>query len=235
MSSGSKMARIAIERLQQDAGRLVDRRRGGGIALRQAIEDAAHVVGADAAEPAIAFEDRFAADRAFQRADAKAARIERIAAERQIGDLAGRAARAADELPSETRPMPMPVPSATKAKVRAPRQQPCQCSPLRGEVNVVLDRTGSRAVAQGVDDVELSRPGMLGAMAMPPERGSNTPGCAIHFFAIVTTKMFCGEPRMTAENAFLGALQSARRWRLDGARLIIEGEAAQLVLTANPA
>ena len=105
-----------------------------------------------------------------------------------------------------------------------------------------------KAVSIGGRDVQNA--GITFKVASDPSghvRGSGRAGCnrwtastmirenAIHFSAIVTTKMFCGEPRMTAENAFLGALQSARRWRLEGARLIIEGGAAQLVLTANPA
>jgi heat shock protein HslJ len=73
-------------------------------------------------------------------------------------------------------------------------------------------------------------------------RGSGSAGCnrwtasamireqAIDFSAIATTKMFCGEPRMTTEQAFLRALQSARRWRIDGAQLIIEGDADSIVL-----
>ena len=41
---------------------------------------------------------------------------------------------------------------------------------------------------------------------------------------------------MTAEEAFLTTLQSAQRWRIDDkSRLIIEGEAARLLLTAGGA
>lgn len=51
---------------------------------------------------------------------------------------------------------------------------------------------------------------------------------------VVTTKKFCGKPRMTSEQAFLTSLKSAQRWRLDDkSRLILEGEAARLLLTAG--
>ena len=50
---------------------------------------------------------------------------------------------------------------------------------------------------------------------------------------VVTTKKFCGKPRMNTEEAFLTTLKSAHRWRLDDKnRLILEGEAARLLLTA---
>ena len=55
----------------------------------------------------------------------------------------------------------------------------------------------------------------------------------IDFTEIVTTRKFCGEPRMKAEEAFLTSLKSARRWRTDGDRLIIEGDAARLLLKAS--
>ena len=47
---------------------------------------------------------------------------------------------------------------------------------------------------------------------------------------IATTKMYC-KSRMRSEDAFLAALNSARRWRLEGERLVIEGEGARLLLT----
>ena len=53
---------------------------------------------------------------------------------------------------------------------------------------------------------------------------------------ITTTKKFCGKPRMTSEEAFLTSLRSAHRWRLDDkGRLILEGDAARLLLTAGGA
>jgi len=52
----------------------------------------------------------------------------------------------------------------------------------------------------------------------------------IDFTAIVTTKKMCGKPQMTAEDAFLTSLRSAKRWHVDGDKLIIEGDAARLML-----
>jgi len=50
---------------------------------------------------------------------------------------------------------------------------------------------------------------------------------------IATTRKFCGKPRMTSEEAFLQSLRTAQRWKMDEkGRLIIEGEAARLLLTA---
>ena len=37
----------------------------------------------------------------------------------------------------------------------------------------------------------------------------------IDFTNVVTTKKFCGKPRMTSEEAFLTTLKSTARWRLD--------------------
>jgi heat shock protein HslJ len=77
-------------------------------------------------------------------------------------------------------------------------------------------------------------------------RGSGNAGCnrwtastsirehVINFSVTVTTKMDCKE-RMTAERSFLRALELARRWRLDGAQLIIEGGGAPLTLIADRA
>jgi heat shock protein HslJ len=53
---------------------------------------------------------------------------------------------------------------------------------------------------------------------------------------VVTTKKFCGKPRMNTEEAFLTTLKSAHRWRMDDkGRLIIEGEAARLLLRPDGA
>ena len=38
------------------------------------------------------------------------------------------------------------------------------------------------------------------------------------------------KPMMIAEDAFLSSLRSAKRWRIDGDKLIIEGDAARLML-----
>jgi heat shock protein HslJ len=50
---------------------------------------------------------------------------------------------------------------------------------------------------------------------------------------IVTTRKFCGKPRMKSEEAFLSSLRSTRRWRTDDkGRLILEGDAARLLMTS---
>lgn len=79
-------------------------------------------------------------------------------------------------------------------------------------------------------------------------RGSGNAGCnrwsanvilhddqQIDFTAIVTTKMACAKPKMTAEEAFLSSLRTAKRWRIDGDKLIIEGDAARLMLRPGAA
>ena len=57
----------------------------------------------------------------------------------------------------------------------------------------------------------------------------------IDFTEIVTTKKMCGKPEMTAEDAFLTSLRQAKRWRIDGNKLIIEGDAARLMLQPGAA
>jgi heat shock protein HslJ len=53
---------------------------------------------------------------------------------------------------------------------------------------------------------------------------------------IVTARKMCPKPRMTTEEAFLTTLKSAQRWWTnDKQRLIVEGEAARLLLTAGEA
>jgi heat shock protein HslJ len=103
-----------------------------------------------------------------------------------------------------------------------------------------------KAVSIGARDVQNA--GMTMRMSRNPDgriRGSGHAGCnrwtasatirqhVVDFSAIATTKMFCDERRMTMERAFLRALQSARRWRIDGAQLILEGDAAPLTLVAH--
>ena len=44
-----------------------------------------------------------------------------------------------------------------------------------------------------------------------------------------TTKMFCADQMMT-ESGFLSALKSVTRWRMDGPRLVLEGEQTTLLL-----
>jgi heat shock protein HslJ len=57
----------------------------------------------------------------------------------------------------------------------------------------------------------------------------------IDFTEIVTTKKMCAKNVMTAEDAFLTSLRSAKRWHADGDKLIIEGDAARLLLTPGVA
>lgn len=52
----------------------------------------------------------------------------------------------------------------------------------------------------------------------------------IDFTNIVTTKKLCAKPQMAAEDAFLTSLRSAKRWHIEGDKLIIEGDAARLML-----
>jgi heat shock protein HslJ len=73
-------------------------------------------------------------------------------------------------------------------------------------------------------------------------RGSGNAGCnswnatvilrdeQLDFTNIVTTRKLCAKPTMKAEEAFLTSLRSAKRWRIDGDKLIIEGDAARLML-----
>jgi heat shock protein HslJ len=77
-------------------------------------------------------------------------------------------------------------------------------------------------------------------------RGSGSAGCnnwtagvilredhQIDFASIATTRKMCDKGRMTAESAFTNSLRTAQRWRIDDkSRLIIEGEAARLLLSA---
>jgi hypothetical protein len=78
-------------------------------------------------------------------------------------------------------------------------------------------------------------------------RGAGNAGCnnwsatailhddQIDFTNIVTTKKMCGKPQMTAEDAFLTSLRSAKRWHVEGDKLIIEGDAARLLLKPGTA
>jgi heat shock protein HslJ len=48
-----------------------------------------------------------------------------------------------------------------------------------------------------------------------------------------TTKMFCADT-MAAEASFLTALQSVKRWRMDGQHLVLEGEQITLLFAPAP-
>jgi heat shock protein HslJ len=107
-----------------------------------------------------------------------------------------------------------------------------------------LDKT-YRAISISGFDVQKSGLTLAVARGADGLKGSGSAGCnkwtatvtlrddQIDFSEIVTTRMRCPKPRMTTEEAFLTSLKSARRWRQDGVRLILEGEAARLLLTAG--
>lgn len=57
-------------------------------------------------------------------------------------------------------------------------------------------------------------------------------GDEVDFTEVSTTRKFCGKPRMTTEEAFLTSLKSAKRWHVDGDKLVIEGDTARLLLKA---
>jgi heat shock protein HslJ len=87
---------------------------------------------------------------------------------------------------------------------------------------VSRDRAGNRLVASGSTGCN----NWTATVVLREEQ--------IDFADLVTTKKHCGRG-MTTEEAFLTTLKSAHRWRLDGAKLILEGEAARLLLTASVA
>jgi META domain len=78
-------------------------------------------------------------------------------------------------------------------------------------------------------------------------KGSGNAGCnnwnatvilrddQIDFTNIVTTKKMCGKGEMKAEDAFLTSLRSAKRWHIDGDKLVVEGDAARLMLKPGAA
>jgi heat shock protein HslJ len=78
-------------------------------------------------------------------------------------------------------------------------------------------------------------------------KGSGNAGCngwnatvilrddQIDFTNMVTTKKMCGKGEMKAEDAFLTSLRSAKRWHIDGDKLVVEGDAARLMLKPGAA
>jgi heat shock protein HslJ len=104
--------------------------------------------------------------------------------------------------------------------------------------------------ALSISGFDVQKAGMTFAVAPEPQSnrlvGSGHAGCngwtatvvlredRIDITNIATTRKFCGKPRMTSEEAFLTSLKSAQRWRIDDKnRLILEGEAARLLLMAG--
>lgn len=120
--------------------------------------------------------------------------------------------------------------------------------PAAAQGSFPLDKSYSAISISGFDvqkmglSLTVSRDAKADAM-----RGSGNAGCnrwtanvilredQIDFTNIVTTKMACAKPKMTAEDAFLTSLRSAKRWRVEGERLIIEGDAARLLMKAGVA
>jgi heat shock protein HslJ len=105
-----------------------------------------------------------------------------------------------------------------------------------------LDRSYAAISISGFD---VQKKGLGLTLSRDPKgdlRGSGNAGCngwsatvilrddQIDFTNIVTTKKMCAKPVMAAEDAFLTSLRSAKRWHVDGDKLIIEGDAARLLL-----
>lgn len=107
-----------------------------------------------------------------------------------------------------------------------------------------LDTT-YRAISISGFDVQKSGLSLTVTRRGDELRGSGGAGCntwnagvnvredRIDFVNITTTRKFCGAARMKTEEAFLTSLRSAQRWRVDGQRLIIEGDASRLLFTAG--
>ena len=123
--------------------------------------------------------------------------------------------------------------------------------PLAGLVSPAVAQNAARfpmdqsykAISISGFDVQNKGLSLLVSKGSGSERkGSGNAGCnswsatvilrddQIDFTDIVTTKKICGKPEMKAEEAFLTSLRSAKRWHADGDRLIIEGDAARLML-----
>ena len=48
-------------------------------------------------------------------------------------------------------------------------------------------------------------------------------GGSIDFGPLASTRMACPEPAMSVESAYLGALDGAATWRMEGSQLVLEG------------
>jgi len=112
--------------------------------------------------------------------------------------------------------------------------------------------TGKPFKVVSISGFDVQKAGMTFTVAPEPQSnrlvGNGNAGCnswsanvvlredQIDITNIVTTRKMCPKPRMTSEAAFLTSLKSAQRWRVDEkGRLIVEGEAARLLLTAGGA
>lgn len=113
--------------------------------------------------------------------------------------------------------------------------------------NFPLGRTFKVVSISGFD---VQKAGMTLTISAEPQSnrwvGSGHAGCnswnagvtvredQIDIMNIATTRKICGKPSMTSEEAFLRTLRTAQRWRMDEkGRLIVEGEAARLLLTGS--
>jgi hypothetical protein len=110
-----------------------------------------------------------------------------------------------------------------------------------------LDRSYAAISISGFDVQQKGLGLTVSRAANGDLRGSGNAGCngwnatvivhddQIDFTNIVTTRKMCGKPQMTAEDAFLTSLRSAKRWHVEGDKLIIEGDAARLLLKPGTA
>src|SRR4051794_24633624 len=103
------------------------------------IEYLAHGAAGRAAEPGIALDDPGAADGGLERAEPLAARIIGVAAERQIGDFAGRATRAADQLAVREDAHADAGAERNEGEATGLAAVAAPMLPDRGQIHVVLD------------------------------------------------------------------------------------------------
>jgi heat shock protein HslJ len=114
--------------------------------------------------------------------------------------------------------------------------------PVQAQSRFPVDKSYKAISISGFD---VQNKGLSMTVSRDPKgdmRGSGSAGCnswnatvllrdeQLDFANIVTTKKLCAKPMMIAEDAFLSSLRSAKRWRIDGDKLIIEGDAARLML-----
>jgi len=114
--------------------------------------------------------------------------------------------------------------------------------PVQAQSRFPVDKSYKAISISGFD---VQNKGLSMTVSRDPKgdmRGSGSAGCnswnatvilrdeQLDFTSIVTTRKLCAKPTMTAEDAFRSSLRSAKRWRIDGDKLIIEGDAASLML-----
>jgi len=114
--------------------------------------------------------------------------------------------------------------------------------PVQAQSRFPVDKSYKAISISGFD---VQNKGLSMTVSRDPKgdmRGSGSAGCnswnatvilrdeQLDFTNIVMTRKLCAKPTMTAEDAFRSSLRSAKRWRIDGDKLIIEGDAASLML-----